>query len=229
MDLDRFRRRTAWHQYVNERRYDAPADPWEHVHVDPTTVENYCSLRLDAGLGRVRGGTWDRETSPLRETATYRGLVQRFEEGLDWEETAIYARAKAHFEDCACQFRGYESLRAFREKRLQYVDDLHDSIASDGYRSNASATHDNPHAETNEVEGAYANRLDPMVAIGRDGEICWVEGYHRLIIARLLGVESIPVYVLCRHLRWQATRDRALTGSSGSPGPHDHPDLQNAP
>ena len=228
MDLDRFRQRTTWHQYVNERQYDAPADPWEHVHVDPSGIEAYCSLRLDAGLGQVRGGTWDEETSLLRETATYRGLVQRFEEGRDWEETAIYSRAKAHFEDCADRFRGYGSLRAFREQRLQYIDDLYDSIATEGYRSNASATHDNPHAETNEYEGAYANRLDPMVAIGRDGEICWVEGYHRLILARILGVESIPVHVLCRHAAWQETRDRVLAGSGEVPGAQDHPDLRNA-
>ena len=228
MDLDRFRHRTAWNQYVNEKLYEAPADPWEHVHVDPSRIETYCSFRLDAGLGRVRGGTWDEKTSPLRETATYRGLVQRFEEGRPWEETAIYSRAKAQFEDCACQLRGYGSLRAFREDRLQYIDGLYDSIATEGYRSNASATHDNPHAETNEFEGAYANRLDPMVAIGRDGEICWVEGYHRLILSRILGVESIPVYVLCRHVQWQETRDRVLTGSGGPSEPHDHPDLRGA-
>jgi hypothetical protein len=154
--------------------------------VPPSAIDYCCSLRLDVGLGRVQGGDWDRDRTELRETTTYRGLVQRFVDGQDWEETALYRRAKDSFDSGAGQYRGYGSLEAFREKRLAYIDDLYESIDT--------------------------------------------EGYHRLIVAGILGVEEIPVYVLCRHEEWQHVRDRIARVGADSPSGrlaqhHDHPDI----
>ena len=46
MWLDEFRYRTAWNATANERRYDAPADPWGFVHVDPSGVERFNVVSL---------------------------------------------------------------------------------------------------------------------------------------------------------------------------------------
>lgn len=233
MDLDRFDSYTRWHEAVNERTYRAPADPWRLLPVDPTAVTRSTNeLRLDLGLGRVQGGDWDREEhlEPLRESTTYRGLVQRFEAGRDWEETALYRRAEARFERGET-FRGYESLEAFRTVRCEFLDDLFRSIERDGYRPNEAAGHE-PATRDNPFEDAYANHLEPLVAIGRSGEVYWCEGYHRLIIASILDLDEIPVYVLCRHEQWQGVRDRIdAVGLSELPSDVDvdrgHPDLQD--
>lgn len=229
MDLSRFRSRTAWHNAANESTYDAPADPWKLLPVDPTNVDYYTSdLRLDVGLGRVEGGDWDREENlaPLRETVTYRGLTQRFVEGRDWEETDLYRRAEARFEADE-SFRGYDSLEEYRRVRCAHVDELFDSIDGDGYRPNEAAAHDSPD-DGNVFEEAYANHLEPLVAIGRSGEVVWCEGYHRLIISSILGLDAIPVYVLCRHEQWQRVRDRVYDDTASDVGvdPH-HPDLRD--
>ena len=50
MVLERFRLGTAWHRVCNERRYDAPADPWRRVWVDPAEVERL----LAAGAAKAR-------------------------------------------------------------------------------------------------------------------------------------------------------------------------------
>jgi hypothetical protein len=63
--------------------------------------------------------------------------------------------------------------------------------------------------DDNPFETAYANHLEPLVVIAGDGEVVWTEGYHRLAIAAVLGIDEIPVYALARHAAWQRTRDRA--------------------
>lgn len=231
--LERFRHYTAWHAVANERRYDAPADPWRLLPVDPATVESHNQEpRLNWGLGRVQGGDWDRpeHREPLRETTLYRSLVARYEEGADWEETPLYRQVRDRFADGET-VRGYGSIEEYRSVRCAYVDDLYRSIKREGYRPNEAAGHD--HADPdNPFEDAYANHLEPLVVIGRDGDVCLAEGFHRFCIAAILGIEEVPVYVLCRHEGWQRVRDR-IHGTN--PGEHppgldahtDHPDLRD--
>lgn len=229
MDRERLRYYAEWHRYANERRYEAPPDPWEPIDVDPERIEHYVGARLNWGLGRIEGGDWDRESDryALRETATYRGLVERFEEGRDWEETAIYERAKAGFEN-GRPVRGYDSLDEFRRVRCPYLDELYERIRTEGYRPNRRAGHENPAAADNAFEDAAVHHLEPLVTIARDGEILLTEGVHRVSIADVLGLDSVPVQVLRRHEQWQEVRDR-IHGSSGDPPDldsiGDHPDL----
>lgn len=227
MSLRRFRYYTKWHQLANRRRYAAPADPWNAICVDPTDVEYYATVSLEWGLGRVRGGEWDRPSNfdRLSDTTTAKGLRQRFEEGRAWEDTAYYESAKEKFDD-GNEVRGCETLEQFREERCEYVDELFESMRRDGYRPNYETTYDDP----TEVE--YVHDLEPLVVIGRSGTVCWTEGYHRLIVAKILGVDEIPVYVVRRHEQWQRKRDEiSETPSSELPSEleayADHPDVQD--
>jgi len=111
--------------------------------------------------------------------------------------------------------RGYESPSEYVRVRCAYLDNLFKSIRDDGYRSNAAAYHEMATGD-NKFEDAYANHLDPLVAISRTGEIYWLEGYHRFAIASILELEEIPVYVLCRHEEWQRVRDALSTEPSSS-------------
>lgn len=233
MTLRQFRYYTSWHHVANEKNYEVPADPWKQLRVDPSSVEFHNGeIKLNWGLGRIESGEWDRESNCtfLKETAIYTGLKQRFEEGYNWEKTALYREAKEQFEEGE-SFRGYESLEAYRSVRCEHVDELFRSIQRDGYRPNEAATHEKPPGE-NSFEDAYVHHLEPLVVIGRGGEIYWAEGHHRLIISAILEVEEIPVYVLCRHHQWQQVRDRiADVPRSEIPSSFedhlDHPDLRD--
>ena len=63
-------------------------------------------------------------------------------------------------------------------------------------------------------ETASAHHLEPLVAIGRDGEVQLCEGFHRTSIASVLELDRIPVNVLCRHAEWQRLRSRIATDPS---------------
>lgn len=231
MYLDRFRYYTAWHDRANRRQYEAPADPWRLVRVAPERLTRWHSdRRLHWGLGRVQGGDWDRaaDVEPLSEVPQYRGLVQRFEEGRDWADTALFEWVRERFADRGTH-RGYDSPEAYLEDRCAYVDDLFRRVESEGYRPNAKATHDNPLADGNAFEDAWAHHLEPLVVIGRDGAVQLSEGIHRVAIASILDLPSIPVQVLCRHVEWQRVRDRVATAEDDVPPDcaeyRDHPDL----
>ena len=232
MDLDRLRYYTRWHASANDRRYRAPADPWATIRVDPTNLRRHNQrLRLDRGIGRVEGGDWDVDgREPFRETAVFRSIRRRYGEGDAWEETPLYRRTKERFE-AGERVRGYESFDEYRRVRLAYLDDLIRSIENGGYRPNAEAEHE-PASTENDFEGAYVHRLEPIVAIGRDGEIQLCEGFHRAAIASVAGLDRTPVNVLCRHEEWQRTRDRIASDLSAAQDqeppidPRVHPDLR---
>jgi hypothetical protein len=227
VSLDYFRYYTRWNHLANRRRYDAPADPWRVVRVDPSEVDHYVTVSLKWGLGRIRGGDWDRpgECERLHETVTATGLRQRFEGGRAWEDTEYYEWARDRFE-AGEEVRGYESIEAFRDERLAVIDDLYESIRRDGYRPNYERMYDGP------TEAERIGDLEPFAVVGRSGGIRWNEGYHRLILSSILGVEEIPVYVVRRHEAWQRKRDE-MNGRSVSELPPelreyaDHPDVQD--
>lgn len=63
-----------------------------------------------------------------------------------------------------------------------------------------------------------------LVDVGRDGTLLFVNGRHRLAIAKLLDVDAIPVGVLVRHADWIAHRDAVADGER-MPDDPTHPDL----
>ena len=67
------------------------------------------------------------------------------------------------------------------------------------------------------------------VNVARDGRLLMFSGKHRLSIAKILALDSLPVLVLARHKEWQTVRDviNNWKGPSVVPPDHlDHPDLQ---
>ncbi|WP_158057833.1 ParB N-terminal domain-containing protein [Halorussus halophilus] len=226
MGLDAFRYYSEWHDCCNREQYGAPGDPWEPIRVDPTAVEYYSVVSLRWGVGRVRGGEWDRPENCqlLGETTMYEGLRQHFEDGMDWEETVYDDWAKEKLADNDV-FRGFESIEEFRAERYAALDELAESVR-ERYRPNFETSYDS----VTDVE--FISDLEPLVLVGRSGEIIWTEGYHRLSIAKVLGVEEIPVYVLRRHEQWQKIRDEIHGTPKSELRPElrqylDHPDLQD--
>ncbi|WIV65929.1 hypothetical protein [Natrialbaceae archaeon AArc-T1-2] len=205
------------------RYTDAPA--FDLIEVDPNRIE--WSLLESAPArpqwGRVVGGDWDRRADRFEDRAVYRGLCQRYRDGYEWAETALVDA----FADQLRRFGtawGYTSMTGF-ENRCTEIDRLYESVREHGYRRQA---------ELIDRTGTAVPRLDEInVDVGRDGTLYWRSyGQHRLAIAKLLALESVPVLVHRRHRRWQAIRDRVRTDRPGDLPPSvrarlDHPDLRD--
>lgn len=194
----------GWHHLrrrVRPSRY-TDADPFACLAVDPARIGR--SL-LEAApsrpqWGRVVDGDWDELWEPFDERAVPQGIEQRFEEGRNWPETALYDAYVDQLERFGNAW-GYSSIEGF-ERRCNEIERLYESIERNGYRKRA---------ELEERGASIGTRTDEInVDIGRDGTIYWrTYGQHRLAIAKLLDVEGVPVIVQRRHRAWQRVRERA--------------------
>lgn len=221
---------TRVYHVQHRHRYDAPAHPYKMINVDPSDIT--CRVRDipgRSGLGRICVTDWIRE--PVREEVNYIGMIQRFDEGQDWEETTYYRHAKERFEAGATP-AGYETLEQFRAIRCSYLDELFHDIRENGYRPNFEGEHDVPAEDVRQGKARFVSSLEPLVVIGEDGSIYWYAGYHRLAMSQILEINQIPVHVVARHRKWQRVRDALHSTPRTELKPAleaqlEHPDMQD--
>ncbi len=143
--------------------------------------------------GTVKGGEWDRDIKKFEDTDVYRGFRDHFLMNKPWESTDYYQRVLSQVLS-GTQKRGMTDRKDV-DNRMTYLDKLYRKIEKSGYRT-ASDTADDRTA-------AFAGDEDEIsVRIGRVGGLLFEDGRHRLAIAKLLGVEKIPVKVTVRHQDW---------------------------
>lgn len=222
--------RTHKNYLLNRVRYERVASPYTTIDVNPLEIE-YCvsTISIESGLGQVKSGDWDDpdELERLDEHSIYQGLWQRFIEGRDWEETDRFNYMQSNMEQHG-SFNNYTSVEQFLTVRCEFVDELFASMRDDGYRPNFKEGHRVPDIDVRDNQYRFFHKLEPLIAIGRDGDILCVDGFHRVTITKLLGIDEIPVHVLCRHKEWQHFRDE-MSKSEQTDHSYDlsHPDLRS--
>lgn len=169
--------------------------------------------------GELRDGDWDQPgPRAFAEEPVFRALVAVLVLGRPWEETGFFARVRAEIEAGRTKF-GCSTVDELRAREGHFRRLYHD-IREHGYRSQAELGSRRAHDEV-------------RVAIGRDGRFLFVDGRHRLAIARLLGVRRIPVRVTLRHAGWEAVREQIRAYAAKRDGRVyqviDHPDLASIP
>ncbi len=131
--------------------------------------------------GTVYSGPWHIYTDQLiNQSPVYKAFYQRFVEGMQWENTDYYIRFTKNR-----KLRGCDNWEQFKQKNLQRWDKLYEEIKTNGYADHTKRGK----PPTDEIE----------VAVGRDGEILFVDGKHRLAIAKLLKLPEVPVIVNIWH------------------------------
>lgn len=198
-------------EYVDPTRINAVSA------LDGPTIQRMC----EEMNGAVIGGDWDVTGGlPFTERASFEAVRDHFVAGVPWPETAWFRQVAAALE--AGQRKWGCSTLEELEGRCDDINGLFEAIRRDGYKTQQELGPRRP--RSSEVE----------VGIGRDGRYIFLDGRHRLAIARILGLESIPVRVVARHAEWQAFRDelREWAAEQGSGRLYqriDHPDLADIP
>ncbi len=209
-----------------------PCDPFLHVDrilwLAPADIRFKTlapgSAFRNLGCGWLLDGDWDVFEHPFVNDMRYRTMRDVIRDGLPWTATEEYAGAAASI----AQGVPFQHCRTIAEldARCAALDRVIDSLRTDGY-----LTQDEIRRRGHAVG---LGRDDEMtVAIGRDGDIFYRDGAHRLAMAQLLGLDRIAVRVTIRHPEWMALR-RHVAGVAGRgggavPQPILHPDLDNVP
>ncbi|SEH17797.1 hypothetical protein SAMN04487967_3380 [Natronorubrum sediminis] len=200
------------------------ANPTRPVWVDPGRITYYHGSG-PSGFGRVVDGDWDEPECRFDDHVVHRSLRQRYDEGRDWSETELYDRYADRIDagDPYWRCRTDEELEAY----LESIDELYGTISENGYESQRTLLSKNPDSVRRQNTDAPHPVIQEIgVNIYRDGTMAKKgAGFHRLSIAKLVGVERVPVTVRVRHAEWQSIRDEITDAESIeqlSPTARDH-------
>ena len=186
------------------------ADPFKTISVDPSII------KYTSGASRRRGwvidGEWDKSGKEFMQRTIPLAIEQRFAHGSHWNETGLASK--------------YDRIEF--QKRTRSIESLYKSISEEGYKSQCELIQQSPEVAWDNLNDAMHPLVNEIaVDIGRDGEILWnMCGQHRLAIAKVLGVDQVPVQVFCRHTEWQKIREGICAGEKIPSKLHDHPDLR---
>lgn len=218
-------------QLRSQAKNETDADPFKILWIDPsvvskctgTTDQTPSNSHLDHNdafspepdrFGSVKRGNWDKDGCSFEELAVYQGLQERFVQDKEWEDTTFFQKHNERIKSHGRSF-GCTSRRELLD-RLDSTDLLFDRIRREG-------------AKTQRKLGGKPHR-EIILNIGRDGELLFNGGgRHRLSMAKILGLKSIPVLVLVRHSEWQTIRDKIskIGFSINESINQNHPDLQD--
>ena len=222
--------RRAWQRHLERSGAMGQdgVDPARLLSIDPSTLSR-AYLRehvlaaaggvatLRDAIGQVVDGDWDRADIGLDEIGHFEAIRQRVE-GAPWEDIEFARRVRAELEQGrpAYKFRRLEDV----EPQLARIDALIERIRSEGYRPQSELGTGRPWDEI-------------VLAIDRQGRLRFVDGRHRLAVARALGVPSVPAIVAIRHREWSrfssALRVYSQERGGSSYQPILHPDLADIP
>ena len=212
-------RASGWIRYG--RRYDAPLRPNRLLWLDPSEIVHRpvnSPQNATVPPTLVVGGDWDQDLDPITDDIVYETFHRRFVDGEPWGETG-------YVEFLMTDRSEHGGLtRSEAERRCKQMDELFHFLDEGGYQTQAQLSQ----------KGSLLDELtDPFrppvyreisVDVTRDGEFLWHGGMHRLTIAKILGIERIPVRVNVRHQQWQEERDNAYTTKQSEY--EEHPDIE---
>jgi len=187
-------------------------------------------------------GDWDKKRISAEKYEIMNMFKQHFEQGISWEETTEFSKIAdrirmnkpvQHFDIPFDQ----QSVSNYLDY-LEYIDELYHVIKKDGYKKQADLIRDgyidrSKYKSVSEVYVPHPALNEIQLMIGRDGEMIVYGGKHRLCIAKILELETIPVRTRVRHTEWQNIRERIATLETNSTANQKfknylkHPDVQD--
>ena len=196
-------------RYLFPNKY-TDADPYAVRHVKTDKITHVSNLEGTKRRGWVMDGNWDQNVDRFLDRPIPNSIEQHFSNGVNWEETALADE--------------YDDTEQFQQK-CEYIEQLHEQIVTQGFQCQRELLITDPEAAWSGVNTTISPVTNEItVDVGRNGEVLFnMLGKHRLSIAKVTGVEKVPVMVSCRHTDWQ--RIRELDQYENAEGKEGHPDL----
>lgn len=221
------------------------ADLFKLIWVRPNEIQ-FCSPRFGAKwdlVGQVVDGQWDQNVERYEDASFIRGvdasfhrsLEMHFVEDVQWEDTPFIQQVLENVNRGTATWTC--SNRRDVEEKCARVDRLYKRIEKHGYltqdQRRQAGIHDLKQSRQSKIyrwlkEYTVVGKDEVTVNIGRNGTLLRFSGKHRLSIAKILELDTIPVLVLARHRGWQQIRDTVKNSDVPVfPEFREHPDLQD--
>lgn len=206
-------------------------DPEKLLWVSPEEIQHSftCLERHQLEkFGGVYSGPWDTAIGRTEELPYYISFKKHFLRGIDWEDTEYYQDKIDQLRETGSTDR--HGSTSDLEERLRFLDRLAERIQSEGYKTQRELLAERPSETADLNNDAPEPELNEIgVCIARDGTLIRdASGAHRFYLARILGIEEIPVQVRIRHKKWQQIRDSIKNRRKNVASDlRSHPDLQD--
>ncbi len=151
---------------------------------------------------KVENGNWDTvNLIEIEDTIIFKSLKDLFINKKEWNETLLYSFIKNGLETNDYKWN-CDTLEKI-EQRGKYLINLFNSIKYNGMLTHEESKLKNLISYPGQIEND-----EIMISFDRNGRALFVQnGSHRLCIAKILGIETIPVKVYRRHEDWECIRD----------------------
>lgn len=208
--------------------HEAPLNPYKIEWVDPDEITEFTrrEVRPEKSCGIVEDGDWDRRDHFVysedygkkywhdrvrdgiyfEDSLFYRAFEAHFERDVDWRDTEYFDAALEAFEMGEKISNGYTTEEELISD-FDRTDELYHEIRTNGYK-----TRDEIEGELDFDGGPTTfeelKKSEIAVDIARDGKLLFASsGKHRLAIAKVLDLDTVPVVFICRHEEWLDHRE----------------------
>ena len=178
---------------------------------------------------RILDGDWDLTKKLYEDLVSYQTIKGLFLGGKRWDETELYHILPDRLQNGKKKWTFKNEKE--RDSWFNQTEKLYKLIRKYGFKSQQELY-------------SFIDRLTPIkwtpiideiaAAIDRDGQLLFINGKHRLAIAKVLDIPEIPIVVLLRHKKWLKFRKELIELSKKSPQKKlnfcfTHPDLKDIP
>ncbi|OPX94115.1 MAG: tRNA (mo5U34)-methyltransferase [Syntrophorhabdus sp. PtaB.Bin027] len=221
-------RKIFWKVYLfyirNRILLKNPKYDFKMVHVDPNSINliRKCSS-LGAkfrNIGSIKSGDWDiKEVTKFEDSNHFKAMKDHFLQDVPFLETSYYKKILNEIEHGEILWGCHNKDELMI--RFNDLEKLYESMRDQGYKT-----------QKHIGNAAYLDEI--TINIGRNGELIFEEGFHRLAIAKILKLKNIPVIITQRHSEWVKFRNEissyAVSKDEGRIyQPLEHPDLSDLP
>ena len=196
--------------------------------VNPQRIQYYLKGRFKkwSNYAKIRKGDWDRLKLPIEDLSVYKAVIQKFNEGKNWEAINFYQKVLKDISKGKVIW-GCKNKEDW-DKRLNGIESLYYKIKNSSYKSKNELFQSKELFIKLDIPIFFNNIT---VNIGKDGELILVEGKFMLSLAKLLEIPEVPFIIKARHKKWISfKKDLSYLSRQGSLYQQcTHPDLQEFP
>ena len=168
------------------------------VYINPAEIHFWNSDNCNKieNIRVVEDGDWDLKRQKFEDMDIFIALKDHFENGVHLSKSNAHKRILQEIQEGISKWgcKTEEDLNA----RWRKIDELYYDIKINGFKT--------------QKELGNPDLVDEItVNIGRNGEFLFEDGRHRLSIAKILDLKSVPVLITKRHYEWAKFKAKLLS------------------
>ncbi len=165
----------------------------EIIEINPDNVKYISPTREEQkwySTGKIKRGNWDQKLDLYNKLPFHQATIKRIIENKNWSEIEEVGKAR----EGGIKWPG-KPYKVDRD--IEKTEELLNSIQKEGFKTQEEIK--NVSYEEAEKNWDLSALNEVCVDLDREGNPLFVDGRHRLSIAKILGIEKIPARVVMRH------------------------------